>query len=473
MNSCWGQRAAGQSLVRQALTWACAMQEDWQDAESHVEKAHELFDRGKWEAALKELRAAIRTNPYNHLWHFDMGVMLDQLGRFDEAVTAFRKAVDLQADDIESLNALGIDLTRTGAPQAALECFERCEKLDSAYEPSYCNRIMAYSDLGDHDKAEQMFYLARQITDECPFCSFNLGESLYRRAQYDRAISCWKQVIRTDPDHGDVHYRLALAYWGKNDIRLARRHFREQLRRDPGHIDALLDLARLDLNRRPEAAREKFRFALELDPANAFAWSLLGEAEYRLGRMGRAEVALRRSLRMDPEQTWVRIGLAQIALDRGQADRVAELVREELALKHDQLDVLEQAADLARGAHHFDLARQAYLAMLAIDPKDVPANEGLAGVLVDLEQFAPAADQCRHTLELEPGSAEAMTQLAEALIGLGQFDEAQKLVTRGLTLHPDNGYLKLLRDQIPQARADKAGSVLHRLLTWRKSHPQR
>jgi len=61
-----------------------------------VERARELFDRGKWEAALKELQAAIRVNPYNPLWNFDLGMVLDQLGRYDEAVVAFRRVLELE-----------------------------------------------------------------------------------------------------------------------------------------------------------------------------------------------------------------------------------------------------------------------------------------------------------------------------------------------------------------------------------------
>ncbi|MDD4891796.1 MAG: tetratricopeptide repeat protein [Phycisphaerae bacterium] len=441
--------------------------DDWQDAESRVEKAHDLFERGKIEAALKELRAAIRVNPYNHLWHYDMGMMLDQLGRYDEAAAAFRHSLDISHDDIESLNALGIDLTRTGAPQAALACFERCQKLDPNYEPCFCNRIMAYTDLGDHDKAEEMFYMARQLSDECPFCSFNLGESLYRRGLFAKAIDCWKHVARIDPDHGDVHYRIGGAYWAMGNLRTARRCFREQLRRDPGHTDALLDLGRLSLEaNRPERAREKFRHAVELDPGNSYAWSLMGEAELRLGRDQQAQVALNRSLRLDREQAWVRLGLAQIAIDAAQADKAAALIADELALKHDLLDVLEIAGQLAVEIPRFDLAHQAFSAMLGFEPKDVRANEGLAVALAGLGRVDDSIAQCRHTLALDEKSVPSLYQLAENLLAQGHGDDAIALVDQADAIEPNNELLVTLRKRIELARMPRPLRAVHSLLTW-------
>ena len=36
--------------------------------------------------------------------------------------------------------------------------------------------------MGDHDKAELMFYLARQVKAECPLCLYNIANSLYEPA---------------------------------------------------------------------------------------------------------------------------------------------------------------------------------------------------------------------------------------------------------------------------------------------------
>src|SRR5205814_6740233 len=141
---------------------------DWYDAEQQVEKAQELFEQQKWEEALELLRAAVTINPYNSAWQFNIGLTLDEMERYGEAIDAYEQALVLQPDDLEALNHLGVDLSRVGRFAYAIKTFERIETLDATFEPAYCNRIGAYSELGEHEKAEEMFYLARLYKEQCP-----------------------------------------------------------------------------------------------------------------------------------------------------------------------------------------------------------------------------------------------------------------------------------------------------------------
>src|SRR2546423_5434855 len=127
---------------------------DWNDAEERVEKAHELFQQRRWAEALEELRAAISINPYNSSWFFNIGLTLDELHRYDEALAAYQQAVKIDPDDLQSMNHLGVDLCRVGRFEQALQAFEKIQVLDPEFEPAYCNRIIAYSEVGDHEKAE-------------------------------------------------------------------------------------------------------------------------------------------------------------------------------------------------------------------------------------------------------------------------------------------------------------------------------
>ena len=58
---------------------------DWQDAESRVERALQLSEAQQWDEALHELEAAIAINPNDPIWHAQRGQILDQLENFDFA----------------------------------------------------------------------------------------------------------------------------------------------------------------------------------------------------------------------------------------------------------------------------------------------------------------------------------------------------------------------------------------------------
>ena len=157
-------------------------------------------------------------NPNNGAWYFNTGLTLDALGRFDEAIDAYRQSLQIDADHVDSMNHLGVDLYRVGRFEEALHTFEQIQGIDPSFEPSYCHRIMTYAEMGEHEKAEEMFYTARLYKDQCPQCYYNMGCSLAARGLYDKAIFCWQSALDLDESNPDLHPRIAEALWGKGGV---------------------------------------------------------------------------------------------------------------------------------------------------------------------------------------------------------------------------------------------------------------
>ena len=122
--------ATGETSERRSMS-------DWQEAEQRVEKAHELYEGGNWEAALKELRAAIEINPNNSSWYFNLGLTLDMMERYEEALKAYTQALRMDPHDTEVLHAAGVDATRLGRYKCSIDLFKRLERLDPTYQACY------------------------------------------------------------------------------------------------------------------------------------------------------------------------------------------------------------------------------------------------------------------------------------------------------------------------------------------------
>ncbi|MHC5076236.1 MAG: tetratricopeptide repeat protein, partial [Planctomycetota bacterium] len=172
----------------------------YDEAEQMARQAYELYEDGQISQSLQELEAALEINPSNSAWHFNKALALDALNYFEDAIKEYEIALELNPYDLEILNSLAVDYTRAGQYDLAIETFERIEKLDSAFEPSYCNRIIAYTEMGKHEVAEQMFYVAQQIDPDCPLCYYNIGNSLFIRGEYKKAIHCWLKTKRFEPN---------------------------------------------------------------------------------------------------------------------------------------------------------------------------------------------------------------------------------------------------------------------------------
>ena len=398
---------------------------DWSDAERRVERAQELFERRQWNEALSELRAATDINPYNGAWFFNIGLVLDEMGRLDEAIEAYRRAVGIDPDDITALMHLGLDLYRTGRLHEALRTFQRIQAIDPSFEPSYCQRILAYADLGDHDKAEEMFYTARLYREHCPHCYYHMGASLFARGLWDKAIFCWNRALDMPDASPDLHPRIAEAYWKKGQLEQARRHFLSDLRRHPGRSSTLLSLGDLlEQMGRVDEAGEKFRRAIELAPDDPAVLYHHGRWLLRGGNNADAAIAFHKVLSLDPTFGGAHHCLGRLCLLRRDIDGARSHFHAESMLRPQDPHLL---LDLSGSLLDIDDTRTAIANLKRLtqsqpDNKDAWINLAVAQFMRN--HYEDGIASCRKALELDPASQTVMYNLALAYECQGQWDSA-------------------------------------------------
>jgi tetratricopeptide (TPR) repeat protein len=420
---------------------------DWMDAEARVDRAHKLYQKGRWVEAAAELRAAISTNPYNAPWHFNLGLTLEAMEDYTGAVDAFQAARDLEPDDVESLNACGVNLTRLGRYAESLACFEKIVNIDPNYEPAYCNRIITYTEFGQHDDAELMFYLARQIKDECPLCYFHIGMSFYNRKLYDRAIDCWNQTLRLAPDNPQTHARLGDAYWAKNDLTQAAFHYRQELDVTGPEPDALLDLGEvlLEMDQLDEAER-CFRRALKASPQHAAGYFCLGELAEKRNDLRSAELCFRRVLSLDRNYPGVHARLGRVLLRTNRRQEAGKHILAELKRSGDDPHSLQELGELLIEARLTDRAHSVLSRLVELSPADAHAQHNLAVSCFMMDRLDEGITHCRKALKLNPEYPLALYNMALAYLHKGQTAKARRYTARAMTLAPnDENILRLSR----------------------------
>jgi tetratricopeptide (TPR) repeat protein len=422
---------------------------EWDEAEQRVEKAHELYERGRWEEAVSELRAAIAINPYNGAWYFNLGLTLDMMDRIDEAIAAYRRALEMEPEDIEILNNLGTDCTRAGHYKESITHYRKIEQLDPSYEACYCNRIFAHAELGEHDTAEEMFYLARQHKEKCPLCFYNMGHSLFARGLYDRALWCWQQVLDLEPAFPQTHARMAEALWAKGQLPEAHQHFLHELRANPGDIDTLLDLGELLVEMgQPDAAGEKFRQTLELEPEEPTAHYHMGQLAMTQGDMEGALLQFRRVLRNDRNYAGAHLKLAQIYHRQGDLSETMYHANCELAQQKLDDETLLELGNLFMDLNQLGSAETAFQRILAANPQHNAARQNLAITLLLSERIEEGIEQCKIALRTQPKHMLVMHNLSLAYLTKGDFARARYWLHEALDIAPDDPQLKQLQTKL-------------------------
>jgi tetratricopeptide (TPR) repeat protein len=406
---------------------------DWNDAERRVERAQELYEQRKLQEAVDELRAAIAINPYNSGWFFNLGLTLDELDRAEEAIDAYRQALEIDPNDLQTMNRLGMDLHRVGRFKLALQTFQKIEHIDPAFEASYCNRIITYTELNEHEKAEEMFYLARLYKEHCPRCYYYMGCSLNARGQFDKAIYCWRKTLDLDEDHPDAHVRIAEALWAKGELEQSRRHYLAGLRQDPGCTDTLLDLGELlvEMGRSDEAG-EKIRRAIEMAPDEPAARYAHGR--WLLGRGCEEEgvVELLKTLRLDPTFPGAHLHLARVHHARKETVEARRHLRGELLLKPEDPNILLALGNLLLDSGEPRLAAATLKRLVQIVPKCAAGWINLAVAYFSRERYGEGIEACNRALACDSDNAMAIFNLALANEHLRRYDEAMEWVRVGL-----------------------------------------
>ena len=81
--------------------------DEWQSAEDHVDRAVDLYHRGRWSEAEAEFRKAISHDPSRGDWHFNLGLTLEAAGRDADALSCYEMASSLLPSECEPSLAAG------------------------------------------------------------------------------------------------------------------------------------------------------------------------------------------------------------------------------------------------------------------------------------------------------------------------------------------------------------------------------
>jgi tetratricopeptide (TPR) repeat protein len=418
---------------------------DWSEAEHRVEKAQRFFEQRKWSEALRELQLATSVNPYNSSWFFNMGLILDELGRFEEATDAYQQANRIDPRDLPILNHLGLAQFRMGRLEPAVATFRQIESIDAAYEPAYCNRILVYAQLGQHELAEEMFYTARLYKEHCPHCFYNMGCSLEARGLYDKAIFCWTRALDLQGGQGDVYVRIGQALWKKGELEQARRSFLTDLRLNPGRTRSLLDLGELLIEMgRQEEAGEKFRRAIELAPSEPGGHYHLGRLLLKSGDEDQALECFAATLELDPTFVGANLGLGKIYYHRHQLTEARRYLRAELQLRPQNRSILLELGNLLMDCGEGRTALVCLKWLVGIEPNYIPGWLNLAVAQFAREHWQEGIASCMTALNKDSQNGLAMHNLALAYERLGQYRSALTWVRRAQLINGNDPALQRL-----------------------------
>ena len=229
----------------------------------------------------------------------------------------------------------------------------------------------------------------------------------------------------------------------------------------PADAHALFDAGYVaDALNHLEDAAALYRRAVEADPNSFESHLSLGLLLARQGNEDDARPELAKATQLDPGDAGLKArawrALAAIDRKRDSAEASKDLIEALKFSRETPADTL-LAANLAEQAGEEEAAETAYRRLLATDPHSIPANAGLAHLLILRKQYPAAETMLRAALELNPDDPTLTAQLAGVLATQDKA-EALPLVEKLHDAHPqDAAITRMLAELLAQA-GDAAGS---------------
>jgi tetratricopeptide (TPR) repeat protein len=362
--------------------------------------------------------------------YINLGNLCIQEQKWQEAITHYRKAIEINRGLIDVYRQLVIACQNLEEKQLATEYQYQVFKLDP-------NRVSAeeYYDLGNQlwfynrpGKAADCYRQAHALKPNFIEAYCQLGKLLVENRNLQKAVNAYRAGIKNNPENSQLYYLLAQALSSQENWQEAIVNYQKSLGLDPNSASTYFGLAEVFKHQNQwEQAIENYQKTLAIDSNYWQAILCLGNIWQTQEKWENATNAYYHTIKINPEAIEAYLNLGSI------------LIQQE----------------------HYRSAFNNYSQALQMSQK-----------ASNLEQEAISG--CRQALTLNSNSqAIHYYQLGKLLRAKSLFDEAIKEYQRAIEIDPDfqSAYIDIQYTQIDSKQLDELISFYRKILKKQHNSP--
>jgi predicted O-linked N-acetylglucosamine transferase (SPINDLY family) len=243
----------------------------------------------------------------------DLGEALRAMGRVDEAIAAYRAAIDCDLQCAEAHANLGVALTERGPSDEALAHSRRAIELRPDHAIFHYNLGNLLRKRGAIEEAGSLFRRTVELQPELVIGWNSLGNVAAQSGRYAEAVPHFRRAVELKADYAAGWFNLGNALTSLGKFGEAITAFQQAVRFKPELPDAWNNLGGALLEKgMPDEAAAAYRRALQIRPDFAEACSNLGKALVQLRRFDEAIATCRQAITLRPDlsTTWIDMGNA-------------------------------------------------------------------------------------------------------------------------------------------------------------------
>ena len=156
-----------------------------------------------------------------------------QIRHWKDGISLFKHALNVTVNNHLAHNNLGLLLLNQGRANEAIMHYLKAIKIKPRWALAHYNMGVAKAGQRKFKEAIEYYSEAIKLNPSSPTAHNNLANVLLAQKRFDAAIAHYQEALRINPDYGNAHSNLGIAFAAKGDLKEAISHFREALRAKP------------------------------------------------------------------------------------------------------------------------------------------------------------------------------------------------------------------------------------------------
>ena len=215
-----------------------------------LSSAREFFKENKYNLAEPILNQLILKNAKSPEVFHMLGTIYYDQGKFNKAIRAFRRALELEPTYTDASVGLSIILNDLGKYEEGRKVFDDARELlakQAATDDPYINEKFSikHDELGEmysqhqrYKEALEQYYKALALSNRKPELTMKIVECFLRLEQPEKALKELRGLIKEYPGFLSARVRLGKVLYDGGDVEGAIEQWEAATQRDPNHGEA-------------------------------------------------------------------------------------------------------------------------------------------------------------------------------------------------------------------------------------------
>jgi uncharacterized protein (TIGR02466 family) len=191
-----------------------------------------LAGQNKFQEAVPAFRKALEIDPSVGELHFNLGILLTNLNRTDEAITSYKKAVNLKPNLTDAHYNLGAALQSQDKFDQAATSYQKAIALEPGFFEALVNLGVVLQEQSKLADAIEVYRRALTIQKDAKVY-FNLGTALKNEGKLGDAVESYNDALELNPNYAEVHSNMGEVLRDQGRYDESVRFYKQALALDP------------------------------------------------------------------------------------------------------------------------------------------------------------------------------------------------------------------------------------------------